>query len=108
MDYEGGGGGGMDQLEEGGEDAAATIKTNKKAEAKQKRAIITQFDKIATSFQAKNSSVGKDSQVILRDGSEINETAGMIKKRARDTKKQEKTLGAKLRLKTKKGGPEGK
>ena len=28
----------------------------------------------------------------------------MIKKRARDKKKKEKTLGAKLRLKTKKGG----
>ena len=30
----------------------------------------------------------------------------MIKKRARDSNKKEKTLGAKLRLKTKKGGGE--
>ena len=44
--------------------------------------------------------------MTTRDGSEMVETAGMIKKRARDKKKKEKTLGAKLRLKTKKGGSE--
>lgn len=32
----------------------------------------------------------------------------MIKKNARDKNKKEKTLGAKLRLKTKKGGGDGK
>ena len=68
---------------------------------------MTQFDKIATSFTSqKHSQVGKDHTITTRDGSEMAETAGMIKKRARDSIKKEKTLGAKLRLKSKKGGGE--
>ena len=87
------------------DDQAKDIRDTKQQELKQRRAIITQFDKIATSFQStKKSGVGKDHAITTRDGSEMAETAGMIKKRARDKKKKEKTLGAKLRLKTKKGG----
>ena len=87
------------------ETTTANIRDNKKQKLKQTRAIITQFDKIATNFQsAKKSAVGADSTIANRDGSEKVETAGMIKKRARDKKKKEKTLSAKLRLKTKKGG----
>lgn len=101
------GGGGGDGLDMNEMDETENIKNTKKAELKQKRAIITQFDKIATSFQSqKHSNVGKDHTITTRDGTEIAETAGMIKKRARDKKKKEKTLGAKLRLKTKKGGGE--
>ena len=48
--------------------------------------------------------MGSDHTITARDGSEKIETAGMIKKKARDNKKKEKSLGAKLRLKTKKGG----
>ena len=41
-----------------------------------------------------------------KDGREMEETAGMIRKAARNKAKKEKSLGAKLRLKTKKGGSE--
>ena len=52
--------------------------------------------------------MGKDFAITTRDGSDLQETAGMIKKAARMKSKKEKTLGAKLRLKSKKGGPDGK
>jgi hypothetical protein len=48
--------------------------------------------------------VGTDFAISTRAGTEKAETAGMIKKAARMKSKKEKTLGAKLRLKTKKGG----
>ena len=84
-------------------------RNSKKEELKQKRAILTQFDKLATSFTgSKKSSVGKDFTVKARDGSEKVETAGMIKKAERSKKKKEKTLDAKLRLKTKKSGGDKK
>ena len=87
------------------ETTTTTIVDNKKQRLKQTRAIITQFDKLATNFQSgKKSTIGADATVTSRDGQEKAETAGMIKKRARDKKKKEKSLGAKLRLKTKKGG----
>ena len=98
------GGGGDSQLDVDQDDTGVSVRSTKKEEAKQKKAIIMQFDKIATGFQSKKSMIGRDQTVSTRDGSEIAETAGMIKKRARDKKKKEKTLGAKLRLKTKKGG----
>jgi len=85
------------------EEKAYSLKSTKKQEAKQRKAIISQFDKIATAFASQRKSlVGKDSTIKARDGSEVAETAGMIKKAARDKTKKEKTLGAKLRLKTKK------
>jgi len=80
------------------------IVSKKKQELRQKRAILTQFDKIATQFQSKKSDVGTDFAISTRAGTEKAETAGMIKKAARMKSKKEKTLGAKLRLKTKKGG----
>ena len=86
------------------DETGVAVRSTKKAEMKQKKAIIQQFDKIATGFQTSKSNIGRDATITTRDGSEIAETAGMIKKRARDKKKKEKTLGAKLRLKTKKGG----
>ena len=59
---------------------------------------------MATNFQSQRaSSIGKDQEVKVREGTFIKETAGMIRKAARDKKKKEKSLGAKLRLKTKKG-----
>lgn len=61
---------------------------------------------MATSFSSKKSQVGKDHIVRAKDGREMEETAGMIRKAARNKSKKEKTLGAKLRLKTKKGGGE--
>ena len=98
-------GGDVGELRITEDESANTVRQTKKQELKQRRDIITQFDKIATSFQSsKKSTVGKDHQITARDGTEMAETAGMIKKRARDKKKKEKTLGAKLRLKTKKGG----
>lgn len=48
----GGGGGDADNLNLNEEDQSDTIRNSKKAEAKQKRAIITQFDKIATNYQS--------------------------------------------------------
>ena len=82
------------------------VRNSKKEKLRQTRAIITQFDKMATSFSSdkKGAVVGSDHTITARDGSEKIETAGMIKKKARDNKKNEKSLGAKLRLKTKKGG----
>lgn len=96
-----GGGGSAENLNMEANDQASTVRNTKKQQMKQRRAIITQFDKIATSFQStKRSDVGKDHTITARDGSQIAETAGMIKKSARDKNKKEKTLGAKLRLKT--------
>ena len=90
------------------EDNSTSIRNQKKAAEKQKRAIITQFDKVATNFQSsKKSVIGSDHTITTRDGSEMEQTAGMIKKSLRDKKKKEKTLGAKLRLKTKRGGGGG-
>ena len=54
------------------------------------RAIITQFDKIASGYTTgKRSAVGKDATISTRDGSQIAETAGMIKKRERQKSKKE-------------------
>lgn len=61
---------------------------------------------MATNFSSekKGAEIGSDHTMTSKDGYEKIETAGMIRKKARDKKKKEKTLGAKLRLKTKKGG----
>ena len=93
-----------DSLDLNADDTGYNVRMTKKAELKQKKAIIQQFDKVATNFQNAKSNIGRDQTVTTKHGSEIVETAGMIKKRARDKSKKEKTLGAKLRLKTKKGG----
>ena len=71
------------------DEPAQQVRNSKKAQIKQRRDIIMQFDKIATSFQSeKRSDVGKDAKVTRRDGSEVEETAGMIKKRNREKKKE--------------------
>ena len=50
------------------DETSSEVKSSKKQEMKQKRAILTQFDKIATSYQSKKSDVGKDSTITTRDG----------------------------------------
>lgn len=85
-------------------DNSQSLRSQKKSELRQRQAIMTQFDKLATTYSGGKSSVGRDATIVNKVGKEIVETAGMIKKKARDKKKKEKSLGAKLRLRTKKGG----
>lgn len=65
---------------------------------KERRAIITQFDKIAAGFE-RSRDVGTDLKV-QKGKQTVTETAGLLKKKTK--KKKEKTLSAKLRLKEKK------
>jgi hypothetical protein len=70
---------------------------------REQKSIIEQFDKLATAFE--NNKAGAETQTVtIKRGqktTEVKETAGMLKKKTK--KKKEKSLGAKLRLKEKKG-----
>ena len=64
-----GGDGSSDALTLNEEDTSSSVKNSKKQELRQKRAIIGQFDKIASGFTAsKRTSVGKDATITARDG----------------------------------------
>lgn len=77
------------------------MRSGKKREMRDMDRVVEQFDKLATSFQKTK---GAESGVMRKVGigeAKV-ETAGMLKKRTKV--KKEKSLSAKLRLKTKKGG----
>lgn len=79
------------------------VKQDKKAKMREQKSIIEQFDKLATEFE-RNKTGAETQTVTIKRGkktTEVKETAGMLKKKTK--KKKEKSLGAKLRLKEKKG-----
>lgn len=71
------------------------VKNEKKAKARAQLKILKQFDSMAENFQKQN--LEKQDTFTLKK-----ETAGDIRRREKEAKKKEKTLGAKLRLKAKK------
>lgn len=69
------------------------MKKDKKQQAKDQLKIMKQFDQVQENIARTTTKVAEY---------EIKETAGQIKRAAREKAKKEKTLGAKLRLKAKK------
>lgn len=72
----------------------------KKQEMRDRKSLMDKFEKVAYGLTKKSPEVSKAVTVTKRGGEEVPETAGMLKKKK--TKKKEKSLGAKLRLKEKK------
>lgn len=75
------------------------VRSNKKKELREHQKIIQQFDKLATKFEKSSETTVKVQG--KQGGKMVAETAGMLKKKTK--KRKEKSLGAKLRLKEKKG-----
>lgn len=75
------------------------IRSSKKDSAKDTQKIMMAFDKLATQFE-RTGGAGSTQHAKNKQGKEVPETAGMLKKRT--VKKKEKSLSAKLRLKEKK------
>ena len=77
------------------------VKETKKKEIRDQRQILMQFDKLAKNFDRSTSTAGDSMQVVQKGtGKMVDETAAMLKKKTKQ--KKEKSLSAKLRLKTKK------
>ena len=77
------------------------VKESKKKELRDQRQILMQFDKLAKNFDRSASTSGDSMQVVQKGtGKMVDETASMLKKKTKQ--KKEKSLSAKLRLKTKK------
>ena len=77
------------------------VKESKKKELRDQRQILMQFDKLAKNFDRSVSTAGDSMQVVQKGtGKMVDETASMLKKKTKQ--KKEKSLSAKLRLKTKK------
>ena len=79
----------------------ANVKETKKKEMRDQRQILMQFDKLAKNFDRSTTTAGDSMQVVQKGtGKMVDETAAMLKKKTKQ--KKEKSLSAKLRLKTKK------
>ena len=77
------------------------VKETKKKEMRDQRQILMQFDKLAKNFDRSTTTAGDSMQVVQKGtGKMVDETAAMLKKKTKQ--KKEKSLSAKLRLKTKK------
>ena len=77
------------------------VKETKKKEMRDQRQILMQFDKLAKNFDRSTSTAGDSMKVVQKGtGKMVDETAAMLKKKTKQ--KKEKSLSAKLRLKTKK------
>lgn len=103
---EGGGGGAGDiaekmSLAESQQDHKESVRGQKKRELRDQDKIIQQFDKLATQFE-RTGGANSTQKSQKGAGAHVEETAGMLKKRSKV--KKEKTLGAKLRMREKKGG----
>ena len=81
--------------------SSENVRQKKKRELREQRQLVMQFDKLSKKFDKGAAQAGETAKIVQKGtGKLVAETAGMLKKKTK--KKKEKSLSAKLRLKSKK------